>query len=67
MWSDFNVRNADMSSIKQSGSSNRASTCSARDVVSEINIDTDRLANAAEEIRKAIVKVPPEITIKFCR
>jgi predicted RNA-binding Zn-ribbon protein involved in translation (DUF1610 family) len=32
-----------------------------------INIDTDRLANAAEEIRKAIEKVPPEITIKFFR
>jgi hypothetical protein len=30
-----------------------------------INIDTDRLANAADEIRKAIGKVPPEITIKF--
>jgi predicted RNA-binding Zn-ribbon protein involved in translation (DUF1610 family) len=32
-----------------------------------INIDTDRLANAAEEIRKAIEKSPPEITIKFYR
>lgn len=32
-----------------------------------INIDTDRLANAAEEIRKAIEKSPPEITIKFFR
>jgi len=30
-----------------------------------INIDPDRLANAAEEIRKAIEKSPPEITIKF--
>jgi transcription elongation factor Elf1 len=30
-----------------------------------INIDTDRLANAAEEIRRALEKVPPEITIKF--
>jgi transcription elongation factor Elf1 len=32
-----------------------------------INIDTDRLANAADEIRKAIEKAPPEITIKFFR
>jgi predicted ATP-grasp superfamily ATP-dependent carboligase len=32
-----------------------------------INIDTDRLAGAAEEIHKAIEKVPPEITIKFFR
>lgn len=32
-----------------------------------INIDTNRLANAAEEIHKAIEKIPPEITIKFFR
>jgi hypothetical protein len=32
-----------------------------------INIDTDRLANAAEEMQRAIDKVPPEITIKFFR
>ena len=32
-----------------------------------INVDTDRLANAAGEIRKAIGKAPPEITIKFFR
>ena len=32
-----------------------------------INVDTDRLANAADEIRKAIEKVPPEITIRFLR
>jgi hypothetical protein len=32
-----------------------------------INIDTNRLANATEEIQKAIGKVPPEITIKFFR
>jgi predicted RNA-binding Zn-ribbon protein involved in translation (DUF1610 family) len=32
-----------------------------------INIDTDRLAKATDEIRKAIEKVPPEITIKFFR
>lgn len=30
-----------------------------------INIDTNRLAKAAEEIQKAIEKIPPEITIKF--
>jgi predicted RNA-binding Zn-ribbon protein involved in translation (DUF1610 family) len=30
-----------------------------------INIDTDKLANAAEEIQHAIDKMPPEITIKF--
>jgi predicted RNA-binding Zn-ribbon protein involved in translation (DUF1610 family) len=32
-----------------------------------INIDTDRLAKATEEIRRAIEKTPPEITIKFFR
>jgi transcription elongation factor Elf1 len=32
-----------------------------------INIDTNRLANAAEEIHRAIEKIPPEITIKFFR
>lgn len=32
-----------------------------------INIDTDRLANATEEIRQALEKMPPEITIKFYR
>jgi hypothetical protein len=32
-----------------------------------INIDTDRLAKATEEIQKAIEKMPPEITIKFFR
>jgi hypothetical protein len=32
-----------------------------------INIDTDKLANAADEIRRALEKVPPEITIKFFR
>jgi predicted RNA-binding Zn-ribbon protein involved in translation (DUF1610 family) len=30
-----------------------------------INIDTNRLANAAQEMRSALDKVPPEITIKF--
>ncbi len=32
-----------------------------------INIDADRLSNAAIEIQKAIEKVPSEITIKFYR
>lgn len=32
-----------------------------------INIDSDRLANAVDEIHKAIGKSPPEITIKFFR
>ena len=32
-----------------------------------INIDTNRFVNAADEIHKAIGKVPPEITIKFFR
>jgi transcription elongation factor Elf1 len=32
-----------------------------------INIDTDRLAKATEEIEKALKKIPPEITIKFFR
>lgn len=32
-----------------------------------INIDTNRLANAADEIQQAIDKVPSEITIKFFR
>jgi predicted RNA-binding Zn-ribbon protein involved in translation (DUF1610 family) len=32
-----------------------------------INIDTNRLANAAKEIQGAMDKVPPEITIKFFR
>jgi transcription elongation factor Elf1 len=32
-----------------------------------INIDTDRLANAAMEMQSALEKVPPEITIKFFR
>jgi len=32
-----------------------------------INVDTKRLANAADEIYKAIGKVPPEIAIKFFR
>jgi hypothetical protein len=32
-----------------------------------INIDTDRMANAAEEIQKSSEKSPPEITIKFFR
>jgi transcription elongation factor Elf1 len=30
-----------------------------------INIDTNQLANAAEEMQRAMEKMPPEITIKF--
>ena len=44
---------------------NRHMTCPGCAV--GINIDTDRLAVASEEIRKALDKVPPEITIKFFR
>jgi predicted RNA-binding Zn-ribbon protein involved in translation (DUF1610 family) len=40
-------------------------TCSGCGV--GINIDTDRLAKATEEIQKAIEKIPPEISIKFYR
>jgi hypothetical protein len=32
-----------------------------------INIDTNRLASAAEEMNRALEKMPPEITIKFYR
>jgi transcription elongation factor Elf1 len=32
-----------------------------------INIDTNRLASAAEEMRSALERAPPEITIKFFR
>jgi len=32
-----------------------------------INIDANRLSRAADEIQKAIDKVPAEITIKFYR
>jgi len=31
----------------------------------EMRNDTNRLSNSANEIRKAVDKVPPEITIKF--
>ncbi len=44
---------------------NAAMTCAGCSV--GINIDTDRLAVASDEIRKALDKVPPEITIKFFR
>ena len=43
--------------------SNEHMTCSGCGI--GINIDTHRLAKAAEEIQKAIEKFPPEITIKF--
>ncbi len=32
-----------------------------------INIDANRLSRAADEIQRAIDKMPPEITIKFYR
>ncbi len=32
-----------------------------------INIDTNRFADAADEMHKALEKVPSEITIKFYR
>jgi hypothetical protein len=32
-----------------------------------IDIDTNRLDNATEEVHKAIEKVPPETTIEFFR
>ena len=32
-----------------------------------INIDAAKLSNAAEEMLRAMEKVPPEITIKFFR
>ena len=32
-----------------------------------INIDASRVSNAAEEMLRAIEKVPPEISIKFFR
>jgi transcription elongation factor Elf1 len=32
-----------------------------------INIDTNRLAKATEEIQKAMEKIPSEISIKFFR
>ena len=64
MWSNFNVRTAGSTSIGQL-KSNEHMRCPGCDV--GINIDTNRLANAAEEIHKAIEKVPPEITIKFFR
>ena len=32
-----------------------------------IDIDTNRLANAAKEIQRAMDKIPREITIKFFR
>ena len=54
--------------LEQSIASLKQSThmrCEGCDV--GINIDTNRLANAAEEMRRALEKVPPEITIKFFR
>jgi predicted RNA-binding Zn-ribbon protein involved in translation (DUF1610 family) len=44
---------------------NERMTCSGCSI--GINIDTNRLAKATEEIQKAIEKMPPEISIKFYR
>jgi predicted RNA-binding Zn-ribbon protein involved in translation (DUF1610 family) len=52
--------------LEQSIASLKESThmrCTGCDV--GINIDTNRLANAAEEIRRALEKVLSEITITF--
>jgi hypothetical protein len=50
------------------GAQQEATTMSARSPKQlTVNIDTDRLAKAPEEIEKAIKKIPPEITIKFFR
>ena len=32
-----------------------------------INIDTDRMAKASEEIQKALSHTPPQVSIKFFR
>lgn len=32
-----------------------------------INVDSDRLSNVVDEIRSAVEKTPPEVTIKFYR
>jgi transcription elongation factor Elf1 len=44
---------------------NEHMTCSGCGV--GINMDTNRLAKATEEIQKSINKIPPEISIKFFR
>jgi len=44
---------------------NEHMSCSGRGI--GINIDTNRLAKATEEIQKAIEKIPPAITIKSFR
>jgi transcription elongation factor Elf1 len=44
---------------------NEHMTCSGCGI--GINIDTDKLAKATDEIQKAMDKIPPEITIKFFR
>jgi hypothetical protein len=67
MKSDFSARTAGRT-IKQTVGSLKASEpmrCSRCGI--GINIDTNRLAHAAEEMQRAIEKVPPEITIKFFR
>ena len=54
----------DLTQVIQRGQSNHM-TCSGCKI--GINIDTDRLAVASDEIQKALDMVPPEITIKFFR
>jgi transcription elongation factor Elf1 len=44
---------------------NEHMTCSGCGI--GINIDTNRVANAADEIQKAIERIPSEISIKFYR
>jgi len=65
MRSGFSVRNAGRTSGKTIGRLRTAEHMTCPGCHVGINIDTNRLANAAEEIHKAIEKSPPEITIKF--
>ena len=67
MWSDSNARVAATTFEQTIGQikSSEHMGCSGCGV--GINIDADRLSNAAIEIQKAIEKVPSEITIKFYR
>ena len=67
MWSDSNARVVATTFEQTIGQikSSEHMRCSGCGV--GINIDADRLSNAAIEIQKAIEKVPSEITIKFYR
>ena len=53
------------SNVPTAGDLKQTMTCSGCGI--GINIDTDRLATATDEIQKAIEKSPPEITINFFR